>query len=159
MASAGLSRRVEKVDAYPPLSEMSDAQRGEFQESLLDADASEDLLGKWQAAGSHGRSGAAAPRRRRRRLGQPAYHRHASRRSSAAALSGSRGSRSKAATASFSSVKVARSHQNKLANRGAGHRYRDRPRRGRIRRLRTHPSPSSSRTRSRPRRKLGGSLP
>jgi hypothetical protein len=34
MASAALSRRVEKVVAYPPLSEMSDAQRREL---LLDA--------------------------------------------------------------------------------------------------------------------------
>jgi hypothetical protein len=45
-----LSRRVEKVVAYPPLSEMSDVQRREFHEALLDADAFEDLAGKWQAA-------------------------------------------------------------------------------------------------------------
>jgi hypothetical protein len=38
--SAELSRRVEKVVGYPPLSEMSSAQRREFQEALLDADAS-----------------------------------------------------------------------------------------------------------------------
>jgi hypothetical protein len=35
---------------YPPLSEMSDLQRPEFHEALLDADAFEDLPGKWQAA-------------------------------------------------------------------------------------------------------------
>jgi hypothetical protein len=49
MASAELSRRVERVVGYPPLSEMSERQRREFQEALLDAD-SEDLPGKWQAA-------------------------------------------------------------------------------------------------------------
>jgi hypothetical protein len=50
MASAGLSRRVEKVVAYPPPSEMSDQQRREFHEALLDADTFEDLPGRWQAA-------------------------------------------------------------------------------------------------------------
>jgi hypothetical protein len=50
MASAALSRRVEKVVAYPPLCEMGDAQRREFHEALLDAGSFEDLLGKWQAA-------------------------------------------------------------------------------------------------------------
>jgi hypothetical protein len=50
MASAELSRRVEKVVGYPPLSEISHAQRREFHEALLDADAFEDLPGKWQAA-------------------------------------------------------------------------------------------------------------
>jgi hypothetical protein len=50
MASAALSRRVGMVVAYPPLSEMSDLQRREFHEALLDADAFEDLQGKWQAA-------------------------------------------------------------------------------------------------------------
>jgi hypothetical protein len=50
MASAGLSRRVGKVVGYPPLCEMSDLQRREFHEALLDADAFEDLPGKWQAA-------------------------------------------------------------------------------------------------------------
>jgi hypothetical protein len=49
MASADLSRRVGKVVGYP-LSGMSDLQRREFQEALLDADAFEDLPGKWQAA-------------------------------------------------------------------------------------------------------------
>ena len=47
MASTELSRRVEKLAGYPPLSEMSDDQRRDFQESLFDA---EDLPGKWQAA-------------------------------------------------------------------------------------------------------------
>jgi hypothetical protein len=43
MASADLSRRVEKVVAYPPLSELGDQQRREFHEALLDADSFEDL--------------------------------------------------------------------------------------------------------------------
>ncbi len=50
MASPELSRRVEKVVAYPPLCEMSEPQRREFQKVLLDANAFEDLPGKWQAA-------------------------------------------------------------------------------------------------------------
>jgi hypothetical protein len=50
MASADLSRRVEKVVAYPPLCEMGEQQRREFQEALLDAHSFEDLAGKWQAA-------------------------------------------------------------------------------------------------------------
>jgi hypothetical protein len=50
MASAELSRRVGKVVGYPPLSEISDLQRREFHEALLDADSFEDLPGKWQAA-------------------------------------------------------------------------------------------------------------
>ena len=50
MASAALSRRVGRVVGYPPLSEMSDLQRRDFHEALLDADAFEDLPGKWQAA-------------------------------------------------------------------------------------------------------------
>jgi hypothetical protein len=50
MASAELSRRVEKVVGYPPLSEMSDLQRREFHEALLDTDTFEDLPGTWEAA-------------------------------------------------------------------------------------------------------------
>jgi hypothetical protein len=50
MASAELSRRVEKVVGYLPLVETDDQQRREFDEALLDADAFEDLPGKWQAA-------------------------------------------------------------------------------------------------------------
>jgi hypothetical protein len=50
MASAELSRRVEKVVGYPPLSELGADQRREFHEALLDADGFEDLPGKWQAA-------------------------------------------------------------------------------------------------------------
>jgi hypothetical protein len=50
MASTDLSRRVEKVVGYPPLSEMSAEQRRDFYEALLDADNIEDLPGKWQAA-------------------------------------------------------------------------------------------------------------
>ena len=38
MASAELSRRVEKVVGYPPLSEMGDLQQREFHEALLDAE-------------------------------------------------------------------------------------------------------------------------
>ena len=50
MASAKLSRRVEKVVRYPPLVEMDEKQRREFHEALLDAERFEDLPGKWQAA-------------------------------------------------------------------------------------------------------------
>jgi hypothetical protein len=53
MASADLSRRVEKVvgyPGYPPLSEMGDLQRRGFHAALLNAGSFEDLPGKWQAA-------------------------------------------------------------------------------------------------------------
>jgi hypothetical protein len=50
MASAELSRRVEEVVGYRPLVEMSDLQRREFHEALLEAATFEDLPGKWQAA-------------------------------------------------------------------------------------------------------------
>jgi hypothetical protein len=50
MATVALSRRVRKVVAYPPLCDMSELQRREFHESLLDAESFEDLPGKWQAA-------------------------------------------------------------------------------------------------------------
>jgi hypothetical protein len=50
MASAELSRRVERVVGYPPLLEMDERRRREFHEALLDADTIEDLPGKWQAA-------------------------------------------------------------------------------------------------------------
>jgi hypothetical protein len=50
MASAELSRRVKKLVGYPPLSEMSDDQRRDFHDALLDASSYEDLPGKWQAA-------------------------------------------------------------------------------------------------------------
>ena len=50
MASADLSRRVQKVVGYPPLSDMSTSQRREVHVALLDADTFEDLPGKWQAA-------------------------------------------------------------------------------------------------------------
>jgi hypothetical protein len=43
MASADLSRRVEKVVGYPPLVDMDDRLRREFHEALLDADSFEDL--------------------------------------------------------------------------------------------------------------------
>jgi hypothetical protein len=45
MATATLSRRVRRVVAYPPLCDMSDLQRREFHEALLDADTFEDLPG------------------------------------------------------------------------------------------------------------------
>jgi hypothetical protein len=45
MASAGLSRRVGKVVAYPPLCEMDGRHRLEFHEELLDVDTLEDLPG------------------------------------------------------------------------------------------------------------------
>jgi hypothetical protein len=48
-AGAALSRRVEKLVSNPPLSEMSDLQRREFHEALLDADSFEDLPGKWRS--------------------------------------------------------------------------------------------------------------
>jgi hypothetical protein len=50
MASVELSRRVEKIVGYPPLSALSDLQRREFHEALLEAATLEDLPGKWQAA-------------------------------------------------------------------------------------------------------------
>ena len=50
MASAELSRRVEKVAGSPPLSELGEAQRREFHEALLEAGTFEDLPGNWQAA-------------------------------------------------------------------------------------------------------------
>ena len=50
MASAELSRRVEQVVGYPPLSDMDEAQRREFHEALLEADSFEDLLGSGRAA-------------------------------------------------------------------------------------------------------------
>jgi hypothetical protein len=50
MASAELSRRVEKVVGYPPLVEMDARQRREFHEALLTPERLRDLPGKWQAA-------------------------------------------------------------------------------------------------------------
>ena len=50
MASPELSRRVGKVVGYPPLSEIGEHRRRQFQEALLDAHTFEDLPGKWQAA-------------------------------------------------------------------------------------------------------------
>jgi hypothetical protein len=50
MASADLRRRVETVVGYPPLSELGELQRREFDEALLEAATFEDLPGKWQAA-------------------------------------------------------------------------------------------------------------
>jgi hypothetical protein len=50
MATAELSRRVEKVVGYPPLRELDDRQRREFHEALPEADEFGDLPGKWQVA-------------------------------------------------------------------------------------------------------------
>jgi hypothetical protein len=50
VTSPELTHRVDLVLRYPPLAEMSAEQRLEFEEALLDADAFEDLPGKWQAA-------------------------------------------------------------------------------------------------------------
>jgi hypothetical protein len=46
-----LSERVGKVVGYPPLSELGELQRREFQEALLDAASFEDLAR--QVAGGH----------------------------------------------------------------------------------------------------------
>jgi hypothetical protein len=50
MASAGLSRRVEKVVGYSPLCGTGEQQRRELHEALLNADTFEDLPG-WVAGG------------------------------------------------------------------------------------------------------------
>ena len=50
MASVALSRRVGKVVGYAPLVDMDAQQRREFQLALLEAQAFDDLAGKWQAA-------------------------------------------------------------------------------------------------------------
>ena len=50
MGSTTLSRRVDKAVGYPPLAEMGARQCREFDEALLEANAFEDLPGKWQAA-------------------------------------------------------------------------------------------------------------
>ena len=69
MASAELSRRVGKAVAYPPLSELSDLQRREFHDALLEADTFEDLPGKWQAAILSAEDNRAESAGRQRRLG------------------------------------------------------------------------------------------
>ena len=50
MASAELSRRVERIVGYPPLSELGDLLRGEFHQALLEARDFEDPPRKWQGA-------------------------------------------------------------------------------------------------------------
>jgi hypothetical protein len=50
MASAELSRRVERVVRYPPLSKLDSGQRREFHEALFEVGSFEDLPGKWQPA-------------------------------------------------------------------------------------------------------------
>ena len=53
MASAELSRRVEKVVGYSPLSEMGDLQRHEFHEALLEGRQLRGSAG--EVAGGDGR--------------------------------------------------------------------------------------------------------
>jgi hypothetical protein len=50
MASAELSRRVEKVVGYPPLSDLDELQCREFHEARLEAASFEDLPCEAQAA-------------------------------------------------------------------------------------------------------------
>jgi hypothetical protein len=50
MSSAELSCLVRKVVGYPPRCDVSDLQRREFHQALLEAENFEDLPGKWQAA-------------------------------------------------------------------------------------------------------------
>jgi hypothetical protein len=50
VARPELSRGFGRVAGYPALCDMSDLQRREFHEALLDADSFEDLPGKWRAA-------------------------------------------------------------------------------------------------------------
>jgi hypothetical protein len=84
---------------------MSEAQRREFHEAMLDAGVFEDLPGKWQVAIL-----TAEQNRPKLRLVSRDYRARypcqTNRRRSAAASSGSLGSRSKAASAKFSSVRV-----------------------------------------------------
>jgi hypothetical protein len=67
MASAQLSRRVEKVVGYPPLSEMGPEQRREFHEALLERRPSKisPVSGRWPFSR---RSKPAEPPGRRQRL-------------------------------------------------------------------------------------------
>ena len=85
MATAELSRRVEKVVGYPPLSEMGELQRREFHEALLEAATFEDLSGKWQAAILEAEQNRPKLRADQQRLGiagvdDPAFLVHAARR-------------------------------------------------------------------------------
>ena len=50
IASTAVSHRVERIVGYSRISELSELQRREFHETLLDADSFEDLPGKWQVA-------------------------------------------------------------------------------------------------------------
>ena len=65
MASAELSRRVENVVSYPPLSELGDLQRRELYEALLKAATFEDMAGGDHEGGTEPAEAAA----RQRRLG------------------------------------------------------------------------------------------
>jgi hypothetical protein len=72
MSSFELSGRVGNVVAYPPLVEMDEGHRQEFQEALLDAHHFEDLSGKWQAAILEAAQSRPEATRRQRRVNQPA---------------------------------------------------------------------------------------
>ena len=50
MASVELSRRVDKVVGYAPLSGLSEPRRREFHDAPLESGSLEDLPGRWQAA-------------------------------------------------------------------------------------------------------------
>jgi hypothetical protein len=56
MASAELSRHVEQVVGYPPLSELSDLQRREFHEALLEAATFQDAAGEVAGGDPEGRA-------------------------------------------------------------------------------------------------------
>ena len=64
MPSPELSRRVEKVVGYPPLSEMGDLQRREFHEALLDAGSFEDRPAEQLGNERHAAGGALPAGRR-----------------------------------------------------------------------------------------------
>ena len=67
MASAELSRRVEKVVGYPPLSELGELQSREFHEALLEADSFEDVYDPHSSATTPYSRSPTAPRASARR--------------------------------------------------------------------------------------------
>jgi hypothetical protein len=73
MTSAEFGRRVEKVVGYPPLSEISENQRREFHEALLDADAFEDLPGEVAGSDPRGRAARAEPQTPPKRVATRAW--------------------------------------------------------------------------------------
>ena len=68
MASAELTRRVEKVVHYPPLSELAADQRREFHEALLDAEQLRGPAGQVAGGDPQGRAEPARPSGRQKRL-------------------------------------------------------------------------------------------